>query len=140
MLHFSNVILPNGTWLINYDNILNNGDAETQCYSSRQGNTISDWSIINGSPIMYYHKKVSLRPENSITGDCSFKCADADEQMCIMERRVTLDAFVVFVNNNESQFSISAYFGSDGECAANSTDVVITNYNPSTAKPQLSNP
>ncbi|CAF0997427.1 unnamed protein product [Adineta steineri] len=138
-LHFSNVILPNGTWLINYNNIMKNGDAETHCWPNHRENTISEWSKTNGAPITYYHKKASLHSENSVTGNCSFKCADADEQMCIMERNITLEEFIVFLDDNASNYSISAYFGSDSECAENSTDVLISG-SQTTFKRQLQNP
>ncbi|CAF1380054.1 unnamed protein product [Adineta steineri] len=117
---FRNVVLPNGTWVIDKEEILKNGNAEKNC-PIPSGNKIQlPWEEEIGPPILYHH---NISYSNSLVGNCSYKCPNED--VCCMEQRIELLRYLLFVESGELQYTLSAYFGSDSECAEGLIEVWI---------------
>ncbi|UJR11606.1 hypothetical protein I4U23_015788 [Adineta vaga] len=115
---FDNIILPNGTWMINSEKLIRNGDAEATEEDFQWTTTDNDL------PVLYHHNKTGLSTVNSTIGARSFECSSKTK--CKMEQRVELNMFQIFRNTGEVEYIFSAYFGTDRECSNNSIQIRIT--------------
>ncbi|CAF1459184.1 unnamed protein product [Adineta steineri] len=132
-----NVILPNGTWLINHDNLLKNGNAEKYCWWPFKENILTQWKEEIDAPILYHHNITQLDSTNSSIGNCSFACTD--RHLCSMRQLIELKQFILFIDSNELEYTVSAYFGSNNECEQGLISIWIVSYE-GRFKRQLRNP
>ncbi|CAF4893757.1 unnamed protein product [Rotaria sp. Silwood1] len=99
-IKMTNVILPNGTWLINETNLVLNGDAEC-----KQQDLISHWSPFEHQ----FHSYPSLA-SNVTDRNCYFNFTTSTKPM-FMYQEIDLSNYSLFVDTGEVEVDISADFG-----------------------------
>ncbi|CAF4084123.1 unnamed protein product [Adineta steineri] len=103
-ISLSQVVLPNGTWMINSSNLVEDGDGEINCLSSNKPYSVWENSFAGSGEII-------LALNNETTSDVtSFfnlgKCHFTSGQP-----------------HGEAQFNVSAYFGGRNECENGSIQI-----------------
>ncbi|CAF4247122.1 unnamed protein product, partial [Adineta steineri] len=103
-ISLSQVVLPNGTWMINSSNLVEDGDGEINCLSSNKPYSVWENSFAGSGEII-------LALNNEITSDVTSvfnlgKCHFTSGQP-----------------HGEAQFNVSAYFGGRNECENGSIQI-----------------
>ncbi|CAF0965017.1 unnamed protein product [Rotaria sordida] len=105
-----NVILPNGTWLMNKDTLVLNGDAETNCSTALNDHEIPHWSGFNPQSALDPTLSSDLHLMNSTHGQCVFNFT-INDKVVAMYQSIDISDYSVFTDSGETEYEFRADVG-----------------------------
>ncbi|CAF1264704.1 unnamed protein product [Adineta steineri] len=123
-ISLSQVVLPNGTWMINSSNLVEDGNGEINCLSSNKPYSVWENSFAGSGEII-------LALNNEITSDvtsvfnlgkCHFTSGQPQYNSAIVQT-ISFYKYSLFIDSGEAQFNVSAYFGGRNECKNGSIQI-----------------
>ncbi|CAF4471934.1 unnamed protein product [Rotaria socialis] len=123
LVKLSNVILYDGTWVLNDSSLVLNGDAEMGCMNLGDKRLLMNWKPL---PTIAYFPTLSNYPqsENASYGNCSFNFTTIEDKKVRMHQDVNVDEYIVFLDTNESEYEIAA----DMRCINEDVFIGVTFY------------